>query len=246
MSNQEENTERRIVEVPSSALLIREERKKSPILSEIVSTALSIANNSLNDYPIIKKYIDDYYETKNRFILDQHELGSNFENMRKLIVEYKDILAIHLSNLNSVREHEIPELWRALGDAYFGPGLVAINPKEALPWLLKTAKHTGLNSDIKILSRLYSDEKSPYYDFEKAVHWMELTIGDSKISEETKIGNMMDLVDLYLTQSKNPLNRQKARELLQRLLPYSKRFKFYQRAQKLFNKLKAESEVSPN
>jgi hypothetical protein len=60
MSNQEENTERRIVEVPSSALLIREEREKSPILSEIVSTALSIANNSLNDYPIIKKYIDDY------------------------------------------------------------------------------------------------------------------------------------------------------------------------------------------
>jgi DNA-binding transcriptional regulator YbjK len=95
------------------------------------------------------------------------------------------------------------------------------------------------------LSRVYSDEKSPYYDFEKAVHWMELTIGDNKSSEQAKIGNMMDLVDLYLTQSKNPLNKQKAREWLQKILPNSKRFKFYKRAQKIFNKLKAESEFSP-
>jgi len=43
MSDQEENTERRIVEVPSSALLIREEREKSPILSEMVSAALVVA-----------------------------------------------------------------------------------------------------------------------------------------------------------------------------------------------------------
>jgi TPR repeat protein len=43
MSDQEENTERRIVEVPSSVLLIREEREKSPILSEMVSAALVVA-----------------------------------------------------------------------------------------------------------------------------------------------------------------------------------------------------------
>lgn len=43
MSDQEDNTERRIVEVPSSALLIREEREKSLILSEMVSAALVVA-----------------------------------------------------------------------------------------------------------------------------------------------------------------------------------------------------------
>ena len=43
MSDQEKNTERRIIEIPSSALLIRDERDRSPILSEMVSSMLVVA-----------------------------------------------------------------------------------------------------------------------------------------------------------------------------------------------------------
>ena len=52
MSDQTDNTERRIIEAQSSSLLIRDEREKSPIISEIVTSALTIAQGSeilLND-----------------------------------------------------------------------------------------------------------------------------------------------------------------------------------------------------
>jgi TPR repeat protein len=52
MSDQTDNTERRIIEAESSSLLIRDEREKSPIISEIVTSALTIAQGSeilLND-----------------------------------------------------------------------------------------------------------------------------------------------------------------------------------------------------
>ena len=46
MSDQTDHTERRIVEVQSSSLLIRDEREKSPILSEVITSALTIAQGS--------------------------------------------------------------------------------------------------------------------------------------------------------------------------------------------------------
>ena len=237
MSDQTETNEKRIIEVQSSSLMINLEREKNPILSQMVSSALAIANNSLGKYPIVKKYIEDYYDSKNRFAT-AIEAGGDFQYIRSLIVEYKASLVIHISKLNSVNEYENPELWRALGDANS-----IINPKDALPWLLKIAKYSKISSDFKILSKFYSNEKSPCYDFEMAVYWMELAIADNKLSEEAKMVNMMDLVDLYLSQKTNPVNRTKAKECLQKILPNSKRFKFYKRAQKLFKQLQEKSYV---
>jgi len=240
MSDQADTNEKRIIEVQSSSLMINVEREKNPILSQMVSSALVIANNSLGKYPIVKKYIEDYYDSKKSFAT-AIEAGGDFQHIRSLIVEYKASLTIHISKLNSVDEFENPELWRALGDAYS-----IINPKDALPWLLKTAKYSRISSDFKILSKFYSNEKSPCYDFEMAVYWMELAIGDNKLSEEAKMVNMMDLVDLYLSQNTNSVYRTKAKECLQNILPNSKRFKFYKRAQKLFKQLQKKSDVLAN
>lgn len=46
MSDREENNERRIIEAPSSALQISDEREKSPILSEMASSLLVVAAES--------------------------------------------------------------------------------------------------------------------------------------------------------------------------------------------------------
>lgn len=89
---------------------------------------------------------------------------------------------------------------------------------KALPLLLEEAETENIDS-FKILGQIYSDERTNYYDFERAVFWYE-RVTNGKYSGSANAARMA-LAELYLSGKRRPKNVSGAKEHLETVVTNS-------------------------
>jgi TPR repeat protein len=86
---------------------------------------------------------------------------------------------------------------------------------KALPLLLDEAERNNMDS-FKVLGAIYGDDRTTYYDFEKAVYWYEL-VANGKYAGSADAARIA-LAELNLSGKRQPKNIVKAREYLDAVL----------------------------
>jgi TPR repeat protein len=84
--------------------------------------------------------------------------------------------------------------------------------EKALPLLLEAAE-TGNTDSFKILGRIYGDDRTTYYDFEKAVYWYERVVAGKY--EGSAAAARISLAELHLSGKRQPKNFSKAKKYLE-------------------------------
>jgi TPR repeat protein len=85
-------------------------------------------------------------------------------------------------------------------------------PEKALPILLEAAETENTDS-FKILGRIYGDDRTTYYDFEKAVYWYERVVAGKY--EGSAAAARISLAELHLSGKRQPKNFSKAKKYLE-------------------------------
>jgi hypothetical protein len=143
-----ENQERRIVHIQSSALLIKEERGKSPILSEMISTALQVASESN---------------------IGSTDINLIYRKLSELITE--QLFCIEKSLEWNSFQQQIAEAQYKLGELYdYGIGVDA-NTSEAVAWYRRAAENGHLKAQDSLGTYLYVGRGCEQNYFE-AIKWL--------------------------------------------------------------------------
>ena len=218
MSDQTDNTERRIIEAQSSSLLIRDEREKSPIISEIVTSALTIAQGSeilLNDAEsIFQKAKKLYNSSGSKQSASRREAFALFQEASlKDHAEARYFIGCFYNYGIIVDQNPTEGVWHYMGAAelnhplaldvlgtctFAGYGTIK-DYKEAATYYLRAAQLGDYIAQSNIGS-MYDSGYGVNMDWDMAKYWYEKSANQGHWESAYKLGNH------YLSKSDDSLS----------------------------------------